>query len=414
MESSVTDATKRCPFCAEEILEAALKCKHCGEHLGGGTESRGVSKLTRHMSPTTHSLQWGVPRTSIAAAVSYAGTSATVLTWMALRASGHTHEWCKGLEFQAQRQLGCLPENATFVPSALPLLLLGIVASLGLGVCYAVALPSATKWLRLPLAVMTWIMIATGVLGLILSTWSSLRGLSLPDVPKNEWARRSLAGWASGYGQLISPLTLFAFAALSSGVASFVATAVASLTGTTSPSTDGTTMTRARRLALGVVGLILIVASGGAVALAELEHRRFTEHVIATIDHAYGCAGTPNLEDAASVSYELNSCPGLQARHEKLGGARSRELAAEARSDSISNLLHVPKQDASEPLSDNLVSVLIEGDQAVCAMKAGCRRFPTSLVTVTATSPLMITHIRCTTILTEIYRTVGDLQCPDE
>lgn len=26
--------TKRCPFCAEEILSAAIKCKHCGEMLG--------------------------------------------------------------------------------------------------------------------------------------------------------------------------------------------------------------------------------------------------------------------------------------------------------------------------------------------------------------------------------------------
>ena len=25
--------TKRCPWCAEEILEAAVKCKHCGEYL---------------------------------------------------------------------------------------------------------------------------------------------------------------------------------------------------------------------------------------------------------------------------------------------------------------------------------------------------------------------------------------------
>src|SRR6056297_430221 len=29
----MSEATKRCPYCHEEILEAARKCKHCGEWL---------------------------------------------------------------------------------------------------------------------------------------------------------------------------------------------------------------------------------------------------------------------------------------------------------------------------------------------------------------------------------------------
>ena len=29
----MTAETKQCPFCAEEILAAAIKCKHCGEFL---------------------------------------------------------------------------------------------------------------------------------------------------------------------------------------------------------------------------------------------------------------------------------------------------------------------------------------------------------------------------------------------
>jgi len=33
----VPEATKKCPFCAEEILADAAKCKHCGSMLGQAT-----------------------------------------------------------------------------------------------------------------------------------------------------------------------------------------------------------------------------------------------------------------------------------------------------------------------------------------------------------------------------------------
>ena len=36
----MSEETKKCPFCAEEILAAAMKCKHCGENLTTPAESQ--------------------------------------------------------------------------------------------------------------------------------------------------------------------------------------------------------------------------------------------------------------------------------------------------------------------------------------------------------------------------------------
>ncbi len=41
------DATKPCPYCAETVLRAAVKCKHCGEFLDAGN-------VQRNATPHTH------------------------------------------------------------------------------------------------------------------------------------------------------------------------------------------------------------------------------------------------------------------------------------------------------------------------------------------------------------------------
>jgi hypothetical protein len=39
----MAEKTKKCPFCGEEILEVAIKCKHCGTMLDGSDQEKRVT-----------------------------------------------------------------------------------------------------------------------------------------------------------------------------------------------------------------------------------------------------------------------------------------------------------------------------------------------------------------------------------
>lgn len=92
----MSEETKKCPFCGEEILAAAIKCRHCQSMLNNKTSSRAVGMSAAASSGWTQS----VPPASDAAKINwFAALGGVLLALVATFYLGWVYIWSCSIPF---------------------------------------------------------------------------------------------------------------------------------------------------------------------------------------------------------------------------------------------------------------------------------------------------------------------------